>query len=153
MLAQALPTGQLPKFDSPEGANPARRGSKMASKRPPDGSFVPVGPTKAARKGALGTLVALLEPSWGPSVFPGRSWALLVGRFGTLQGLIWTIWTLSVAQREIQQKHRILRCFRASRASRRRPKAFQNRPGRPLGRGSVPKLGLEGPSGGTEGPS
>ena len=47
----------------------------MAFGRPPGGSFVAVGPNlaaKAARKpclggpgGALGTLVALLEPSWG----------------------------------------------------------------------------------------
>ena len=82
--------------------------SNMASGRPPDGSFVPFGPylaAKAARKpclggsgGALGTLVALLEPSWAASRPP------LGGRFGTSQGLIWTIWTRSVAQREIQQK-------------------------------------------------
>ena len=59
----------------PEGAKPARGGSKMACGRPPDGSFAPVGPNlaaKAARKpslggsgGALGTLLALLELSWG----------------------------------------------------------------------------------------
>ena len=65
---------------TPEDAKPARWGSKMASGRPPDGSFVPVGPNlaaKAARKpclggfgGALGTLVAFLEPSWEP---PGAS--------------------------------------------------------------------------------
>ena len=50
--------------------------------------------------------VTLLEPSWGP---PGAasSW----GSFWASRGLIWTIWALSVAQREIQQKHRILRCF------------------------------------------
>ena len=116
----------------------------MASGRPPDGSFVPVGlnlGAKAARKpslGALGTLVALLEPSWG--LFgrswgvPGRSWAPLGGRFGTFQGLIQTIWTLSVAQREIQQKHRILRCFlgfqglpeRSESASKIGPKSFQD---------------------------
>ena len=95
----------------PEGAKPARGGSKMLSGRLPDGSFAPVGPNlaaKAARKpslggsgGALGTLLALLEPSWG---FLGRSWAPLGGRFGPSRGLIWTIWTMSVAVREIQQK-------------------------------------------------
>ena len=66
----------------PEGAKPAREGSKMACGRPPDGSCAPVGPNlaaKAARKpslggsgGALGTLLALLELSWG---LLGRSWA------------------------------------------------------------------------------
>ena len=83
----------------PEGAKPARGGSKMAFGRPPGGSFVPVGPNlaaKAARKpslggsgGALGTLLALLEPSWGllgRSYVPGRTWASLGGRFGTSQG-------------------------------------------------------------------
>ena len=59
----------------------------MAFGRPPDGSFVPVGfslAAQAARKqflggswDALGTLLALLEPSWG---FPGRSWGA-PGRF------------------------------------------------------------------------
>ena len=106
----------------PEGAKPARGGSKMAFGRPPGGSFVPVGPNlaaKAARKpslggsgGALGTLGALLELFWGflgrSWGVPGRSWAPLGGHVGTPQGLIWTIWALSVAQREIQQKQRIL---------------------------------------------
>ena len=60
----------------------------MASGRPPGGSFLPVGTdlaAKAAQKpwlggpgGALGTLVTLLEPSWGPPgasrAVPGRSW-------------------------------------------------------------------------------
>ena len=64
--------------------NRPARGSKMACGRPPDGSFAPVGPNlaaKAARKpslggsgGALGTLLALLEPSWG---LLGRSWGVL----------------------------------------------------------------------------
>ena len=57
---------------------------------------------------ACHALRAVLGASWG---VPGRSWAPLGGPFGTPQGLIWTIWALSVAQREIQQKHRILRCF------------------------------------------
>ena len=86
----------------PEGAKAARGGSKMVSGRPPDGSFVPVGPNlaaKAARKpslggsgGALGTLLALLEPSWGRLGrswgVPGRSRAPLGGPFDTSQGLI-----------------------------------------------------------------
>ena len=106
----------------PEGANTARGGSKMACGRPPDGSFAPVGPNlaaKAARKpslggsgGALGTLLALLEPSWGllgrSWGVLGRSWAPLGGRFWPSRGLIWTIWTMSVALREIQQKPCIL---------------------------------------------
>ena len=55
----------------PEGAKPARGGSKMACGRPPDGFFVQVGPTWTPRPSlggsgsALGTLLALLEPSWG----------------------------------------------------------------------------------------
>ena len=75
-----------------EDAKAARGGSKMASGRPPGGSFVPVGPNfaaKAARKpflngpgGALGTLVTLLEPSWGP---PGASRATP----GRLLGVLW----------------------------------------------------------------
>ena len=72
---------------TPEGAKAARGGSKMVSGRPSDGSFVPVGPNlaaKAARKpcwggsggGALGALLALLEPSWGPpGPLLGRAWA------------------------------------------------------------------------------
>ena len=82
----------------PEGAKPARGGSKMAFGRPPDGSFVKVGPNldaKAARKpslggsgGALGTLLALLEPSWGAS-------GLLLGRPGPLLGASWgSFWDL-----------------------------------------------------------
>ena len=64
----------------PEGAKPA----KMAS-------FVPVGPNlaaKAARKpslggsGALGALLALLDPSWG---LLGRSWGVL-GPLGASKG-------------------------------------------------------------------
>ena len=104
---------------------------------------------KAARKLCLGrsggawdacdALGTVLGASWG---VPGLSWAALGGRFGTFQGLIQTIWT----RREIQQKRRILRCFWASRASRRAPKAIQNRPGKPLGRLLGPKIGLEGPS-------
>ena len=53
----------------------------MACEGPPDGSFLPVASSladKAAQKlslggsgGALGTLLALLEPSWG---LLGRSW-------------------------------------------------------------------------------
>ena len=151
----------------PEGAKPARGGSKMACGRPPDGSFAPVGPNlaaKAARKpslggsgGALGTLLALLEPSWGllgrSWGVLGRSWAPLGGRFWPSRGLIWTIWTMSVALREIQQKPCILQCFWASRACRRGPKTLQNWPGRPLGRLVGPKIGLEGPSGGRQGTS
>ena len=144
----------------PEGAKPARGGSKMARGRPPKRFFCTSGPNlaaKAARKpslggsgGALGTLLALLEPSWGllgrSWGVLGRSWAPLGGRFWPSRGLIWTIWTMSVALREIQQTHRILRCFWASRASRRGPKALQNRPRKPLERRSVPKTGLEDPS-------
>ena len=144
-----------------------RPGSKMVSGRPPDGSFVPVGPNlaaKAARKpslggsgGALGALLAargaVLKPL-GPLLGrPGPLLGALGGGFGTSQGLIWTIWTMSVALREIQQKPCILQCFWASRACRRGPKTLQNWPGRPLGRLVGPKIGLEGPSGGTQGPS
>ena len=151
----------------PESAKPARGGSKMACEGPLDGFSVPVGPNlaaKAARKpslggsgGALGTLLALLEPSWGllgrSWGVLGRSWAPLGGRFWPSRGLIWTVWTMSVALREIQQKPCILQCFWPSRASRRGPKTLQNWPGRPLGRLVGPKIGLEGPSGGTQGPS
>ena len=52
---------------TPEGAKAARGGSKMVSGRPPDGSFVPVGPilaAKAARKPSLGGSGALLGRSW-----------------------------------------------------------------------------------------
>ena len=106
----------------PEGAKPARGGSKMAFGRPPGGSFVPVGPNlaaKAARKpclggsgGAPGALLAargaVLKPL-GPLLGrPGPLLGALGGGFGTSQGLIWTIWTMSVALREIQQKPYIL---------------------------------------------
>ena len=67
----------------PEGAKPARERSKMACGRPPDGVFCASGPNlaaKAARKpslggsrSALGTLVALLEPSAGRLL--GSFWA------------------------------------------------------------------------------
>ena len=105
----------------PEGAKAARGGSKMVSGRPPDGSFVPVGPNfaaKAARKpslggsgGAPGALLAargaVLKPL-GPLLGrPGPLLGALGGGFGTSQGLIWTIWTMSVALREIQQKQHI----------------------------------------------
>ena len=166
MLAQALPTGQLwqrfPREENWPKIDPRRVQNRPAGgpKWPPGGSLVPVGPNlaaKAARKpslggsgGALRTLLALLEPSWG---VPGRSWAPLGGRFGPSRGLTWTIWTMSVALREIQQKPDILQCFWASRACRRGPKTLQNVPGRPLGRLVGPKIGLEGPSGGTQGPS
>ena len=107
--------------------------------------------------GALGALLAargaVLKPL-GPLLGrPGPLLGALGGGFGTSQGLIWTIWTMSVALREIQQKLCILRCFWASRASRRGPKSLQNRPKRPLGRLVGPKIGLEGPSGGRQGPS
>ena len=91
---------------------------------------------------ACGALRAVLGASWG---VPGRSWAPLGGHVGTPQGLIWTIWALSVAQREIQQKCCILRWFWAARASRTAPKSLQNRPGKPLGRLLGPEIGLEGP--------
>ena len=164
-----MPTGQLwlcfPKEEHCTKIDPRRvqnrpAGSNMACGRPPDGSFAPVGPNlaaKAARKpslggsgGALGTLLALLERSWGllgrSWGVLGRSWAPLGGRFWPSRGLIWTIWTMSVALQEIQQKPCILQCFWASRACRRGPKPLQNRPGRPLGRLVGPKIGLEGPS-------
>ena len=144
----------------PESAKAAREGFKTVSGRPAGGSFVPVGPNFAARAvrkpslggsgGAPGTLLALLEPSWGllgrSWGVPGRSWAPLGGRFGPSRGLIWTIWTMSVALRELQQKHCILRCFWASRPSRRDPKSPQNWPGKRLRRLVGPKIGLEGPS-------
>ena len=78
---------------TPGGSKTARGGSKMAFGRLPGGSFVPVGPNlaaKAARKpclggpvGALGALVALLEPSWGPPgacrAAPGRLLGVILG--------------------------------------------------------------------------
>ena len=87
---------------TPEGATPARGGSKMACGRPPDGSFALVArnlAAQAARKpslggsgGALGTRLALLEPSWGllgrSWGVLGRSWAPLGGRFWPSRGLI-----------------------------------------------------------------
>ena len=100
--------------------------------------------------GALGAVLKPLGPLLGR---PGPLLGALGGRFGTSQGLIWTFWTMSVALREIQQKPYILQCFWASRACRRGPKTLQNWPGRPLGRLVGPKIGLEGPSGGTQGPS
>ena len=67
----------------PEGAKAARGGSKMVSGRPPDGSFVPVGPNlaaKAARKpclGALGALLGRLRRSWNRlGGFLGPAWRL-----------------------------------------------------------------------------
>ena len=61
---------------TPEGCKIGPLGVQMASGRSPDGSSVPAA-AKAARNpcsngpgGALGTLVALLQPSWGP---PGAS--------------------------------------------------------------------------------
>ena len=78
---------------TPGGCKTGPRGSKMAFGRPPGGSFVPAGPNlaaKAARKpclggpgGALGTLVALLEPSWGP---PGASRAAPGRLLGVISG-------------------------------------------------------------------
>ena len=106
---------------------------------PPGGSFVPVGPNlaaKAARKpclggsgGALGALLAARGAVLKPLLLgrPGPLLGALGVSFGTSQGLIWTIWTMSVALREIQQKPCILHCFWASKASRRGPKSFQNR--------------------------
>ena len=143
----------------PEGAKPARGGSQLAF----GSCWAQLGRQGRSAAvfgrpgGALGTLVALLELSWGflgrSWGVPGRSWARLGGRFGPSRGLIWTIWTMSVALREIQQKPCILLCFWASRASRRGPQSLQNRLGRPLGRLVGPKIGLEGPSGGRQGPS
>ena len=74
----------------PEGAKPARGGSKMASGR------------LFCAKAARGALLA------------GCSWAASWGSFWDFQGLIWMIWTMSVALRETQQKHYILHCFWAS---------------------------------------
>ena len=48
----------------PEGAKPARGGSKMALGRPLDGSFVPVAPNLAARKPALEVLLGRFWRSW-----------------------------------------------------------------------------------------
>ena len=123
MLAQALPIGQLwlcfPREENctniDPGAKPARGGSKMVSGRPPDGSIGPNFAARAVRKpclggsgGALGALLAargaVLKPL-GPLLGrPGPLLGALGGGFGTSQGLIWTIWTMSVALREIQQK-------------------------------------------------
>ena len=107
-------------------------------------------PSLGGSGGAPGALLAargaVLKPL-GPLLGrPGPLLGALGGGFGTSQGLIWTIWTMSVALREIQQKPCILQCFWASRASRRGPKSLQNRLGRRLGRLVGPKIGLEGPS-------
>ena len=96
--------------------------------------------------GALGGSWGCLAASWALLGRPGPLLGALGGGFGTSQGLIWTIWTMSVALREIQQKPYILQCFSASRASRRGPKSLQNRLGRPLRRLVRPKIGLAGPS-------
>ena len=85
---------------------------------------------------------AVLKPLGRPRPLLGASW----GSFWDLPELIWTIWTMSVALREIQQKHDILWCFWASRASRRAPKSLQNRPKMSLGRRLGPEIGLAGPS-------
>ena len=90
----------------------------MTSGRPPDGSFVPVGPNlaaKAARKPSLGgsggapaargAVLKPLGPLLGP---PGPLLGALGGGFGTSQGLIWTFWAMFAALREIQQKLCIL---------------------------------------------
>ena len=110
----------------------------------------PTWPPRPLGSRALGTLLALLEPSWGllgrSWGVLGRSWAPLGGRFGPSRGLIWTIWAMFVAQREIKQTRCISWCFWASKASRRGPKSLQNRPGRPLGHPLAPKIGLESPS-------
>ena len=142
---------------TPGGCKIGPRGVQNGLREASDGSFAPVKPNlaaKAARKpcsngsgGALGALLALLEPSWGllgrSWGVLGRSWAPLEGRFWPSRELIWTIWTMSVALREIQQKPCILQCFWASRACRRGPKSLQNRPGRSRGtkdRSGGPKL-------------
>ena len=106
----------------PEGAKPARGGVQNGL-REASGQLFFASWDRLGRQGrseavvgrpwgrswdACGALGTVLGASWG---VPGRSRAPLGGHFGTPQGLIWTVWTLSVAQREIQQKHRILRCF------------------------------------------
>ena len=95
---------------TPEGAKPGHGGVQNCLGRPPGGSFVLAGPAaEAARKlcvgrpwgrfwDACGALGAVLGASWG---VPGRSRAPLGGHVGTPQGLIWTIWALSVVQREM----------------------------------------------------
>ena len=50
---------------------------------------------------ASGALGAVLGPSWPLLGRPGRSRAPLGGRFGPSRELIWTIWAMSVALREI----------------------------------------------------
>ena len=82
---------------TPEGAKPARGGSKMACGRPPDGVFyasVPNLAAKAARKpslggswDALGPLLALLEPSWAFWAAPGASWAAPGRLLGVVEGI------------------------------------------------------------------
>ena len=64
---------------------------------------------------ALGALLAargaVLKPL-GPLLGrPGPLLGALGGGFGTSQGLIWTIWTMSVALREIQQKPYVFTVF------------------------------------------
>ena len=141
-LAQALPTGQLwlcfPREKSCTKIDP-NLAAKAARKPSLGGSGGAPGALLAARGAVLKPLGPLLGR-------PGPLLGALGGGFGTSQGLIWTIWTMSVALREIQQKPCILQCFGASRASRRGPKSLQNRLGRPLGRLVGPKIGLEGPS-------
>ena len=92
-LAMLSERRKLYEHRPPEGAKPARGGSGMASGRPLGGSFLPVGTdlaAKAAQKpwlggpgGALGTLVTLLEASWGP---PGASRAAPLRLLGVILG-------------------------------------------------------------------
>ena len=113
---------------TPGGCKTGPRGVQNGLWKASGRLFCASGPNLAAARkpslggsgGALGTLLALLEPSWGllgrSWGVPGRSWAPLGGRFGTSR---------AVALREIQQKSCILHCFGASRASRRGPKSAQ----------------------------
>ena len=132
MLVQALPTGQLwlcfprekscPTIDPRRVQNPPAKVDNGLWKA--SGRLFWESWAKLGRQGrseavfgrlwgrswdAFGALGAVLGASWG---VPGRSWAPLGGHVGTPAVLIWTIWALSVAQREIQQKPDIFRVFR-----------------------------------------
>ena len=88
-------------------------------------------------EGALGTLLALLEP---PGL--GVSW----GSFWDLPGA--DLDDLDDLWRSVKYNKTLVffKWLLAPRASRRGPKSLQNRPGKPLGRLLEPKIGLEGPS-------
>ena len=143
MLAQALPTGQLwlcfPREENCTNLDPLRVQNRAAG-GPGGGRLFCASWAQLGRQGRSEALfgrlwgrswdaVGALEAVLGPSGPLGRSWAPLGGLFWPSRGLLWTIWTMSVALREMQQKPFILQCFWASRACRRGPKTLQNWPG------------------------